>query len=212
MKRRIISYSTEELAWIEARKTQVRRVSHSKFCVEFDRNDVSLSNFNALCKRQGWMTGRTGRYVPGQESHNKGKKMPFNANRAKTQFKKGRRTHNTKHLGHQRLSKDGYVEISVAETNPYTGYERRYVHKHRHQWERANGPVPEDFVLKCLDGNKTNTDPSNWEAIPRAILPRLNGRLGRGYDDAAPEIKPTIMAITKLEHAARTARETTSDD
>jgi len=107
------------------------------------------------------------------------------------------------------MSKDGYVEISVDQVNPHTGYGRRFVHKHRHLWELANGPLPEGMCLKCLDGDKSNTDPSNWEAIPRALLPRLNGRFGRGYDTADPEVKPTIMAIAKLEHKAREAKKST---
>jgi len=78
--------------------------------------------------------------------------------------------------------------------------------KHKWLWERANGPVPKGMVLKCLDGNKLNCDPSNWEAIPMALQPRLNGRFGRGYDHADPELKPTIMAIAKLEHKARQIR------
>ena len=53
---------------------------------------------------------------------------------------------------------------------------------------------------------KTNTDPSNWEAIPAALAPRLNGRFGRGYDHAPAELKPTIMLTAKLEHAAREAK------
>lgn len=203
-----LAYNTKELAWIEEHKTQLRRVSHAKFCVKFHRDDVSLKNFNGLCKRKGWMTGRTGQFVPGQPARNKGKKMPFNANTAKTQFKKGQLPHNTKHLGHERLSKDGYVEISVAHTNPHTGYERRYVHKHRYLWVKANGPIPKDYVLKCLSNDKTNSDPSNWKAIPRAMLPRLNGRFGRDYDNAEPATKLQIMAIAELEHAARTAKET----
>lgn len=207
MKGRRTSYSVDELTWIEAHKTQPRRKAHAAFCIKFNRENVALSNFTALCKRNGWLTGRTGQYVPGQVSHNKGKKMPFNANSAKTQFKKGREPHNTKRLGHERITTDGYVEISVAETNPHTGYERRHVQKHRRQWEQANGPVPEGMVLKCLDGDKMNTAPTNWELIPRALLPRLNGRFGRGYDTADQDLKPTIMAITKLEHKARTAKE-----
>jgi hypothetical protein len=54
------------------------------------------------------------------------------------------------------------------------------------------------MVLKCK-GDCLNTDPSNWELIPRALLPRLSGRFGRGYDDAPSELKPTIMAVVKLE-------------
>jgi hypothetical protein len=35
------------------------------------------------------------------------------------------------------------------------------------------------------------------------VLPRLSGRFGRGYDDAPSELKPTIMAVAKLEHQLR---------
>lgn len=208
MTRKWISYSPDELEWIEAHKAEPRRAAHAAFCETFGRGDVSLKNFTSLCKRKGWLTGRTGRYEPGQEPANKGRKMPYNPNSARTRFRKGNRPHNTKHAGHERISKDGYVEISINETNPYTGFERRYVQKHRHLWEQANGPVPEGHCLKCLDGDKTNTDPSNWAAIPRALLPRLNGRFGRGYDDAPPELKPTIMAIARLEHEARNRKRT----
>ena len=69
-------------------------------------------------------------------------------------------------------------------------------------WEQAHGPVPDGMALKCL-GEKTNTDPANWVLVPRALLPRLNGRFGRGYDDAPAELKPAIMAVAKLEHGVR---------
>ena len=201
-----IPYSTEELSWIEERKEMPRRELHAEFCATFDRSDVSFNNFNNLCKRKGWLTGRDGRIKPGSVPPNKGRKMPFNPNSARTQFKKGHQPHNTKYLGHERVNSQGYVEISVDEKNPHTGFERRYVQKHRWLWEKLHGPVPEGMTLKCLDGDKTNTDPGNWEAIPRAMLPRLNGIYGRGYDDAPAELKPSIMAITKIEHKAREAR------
>jgi len=127
--------------------------------------------------------------------------MPFNANCARTQFKKGGLPHNTKYLGHERVSVDGYIEISVAETNPYTGYGRRYVLKHKYLWERQHGPVPEGHVLKSLDGNRLNTDPSNWTLIPRSLLPFLNGHRGPYYDRAAPAVKPVILTLAKLKRA-----------
>lgn len=206
MKGRAIPYSADELAWIEAHKKLVRREAHAKFCRKFGRDDVPFEAYNALCKRKGWLTGRTGRFDPGHLPANKGKKMPYNENSARNHFKPGHLPHNTRYAGHERLSPEGYVEVSVEETNPHTGFERRYVQKHRWLWEKINGPVPEGHALKCLDGNKQNTDPSNWEPIPRAMLPRLNGRFGRDYDHAPDELKPTIMAVAKLEHAAREAR------
>ena len=207
MKGRVIEYSDAELFWIQDNSKRPRREAHAEFVELWNRPDVSLSNFNALCKRNGWMTGRTGCFAKGQAAHNKGKKMPFNPNSARTQFKKGRLPHNTRGAGHERIdSKDGYVIMIVDEPNPWTGAKTRPVHKHRYLWEKLNGPVPEGHRLKCLDGDKTNTDPSNWEAIPAALAPRLNGRFGRGYDNAPAELKPTIMLTAKLEHAAREAK------
>ena len=214
MKGRAIPYSAEELAWLEANRTMSIRDYHSAFVAQFEREDVTHVNLASLRKRKGWLTGRTGRFVPGQVSHNYGKKCPpgkggRHPNAQRTQFKKGQEPHNTKRLGHERLSKDGYVEISVAETNPHTGYSRRYVQKHRWLWEKANGPVPEGHALKCLDGDRTNTDPENWEAIPRGVLARLNGGRHRKtlpYDAAAPELRPIVMAAAKLKHRAHQLR------
>lgn len=206
MKGTAVRYSETELWWIENHKELPRREAHQLYLTTFARPDVSFQNYKALCKRKGWLTGRTGQYVPGAVPANKGKKMPFNPNSARTQFKAGQLPHNTKYLGHERVSKDGYVEISVKETNPHTGYERRYVLKHRWLWEQEHGPLGQGVCLKCLDGDKQNTDPSNWEAVPRALLPRLNGRFGRGYDYAEPEVKPLIMATAKLAHKARETR------
>lgn len=196
-----ILYSLKELAWIKKHCAKPRRAAHARFCRTFSRPDVSLDHFKSLCSREGWCTGRTGCFPKGHVPDNKGKAMPYNANTAKTQFKKGGLPHNTKYLGHERVSKDGYVEISVAETNPHTGYGRRYVLKHRHLWEQRNGPVPAGHSLKSLDGNRLNTDPSNWPPISRSLLPFLNGHRGPNYDQAAPEVKPAILTLAKLKHA-----------
>jgi hypothetical protein len=132
---------------------------------------------------------------------NKGKKMPYNANTARTQGLTGQSPRNTKYLGHERMSKNGYVEVSVDEINPHTGYKRRYVLKHKHLWEQKNGQVPEGMCLKYLDGKRENTDPSNWDLIPRAALPFMNGWRGFNYDAAEPEVKPTILTLAKLKVA-----------
>jgi len=206
MKGRAIPYSAAELAWIEENCAFTRRDLHRFFVMFFGRTDVAVKDLKALCSRKGWKTGRDGRFPKGSIPPNKGRKgMPMHPNCAATQFRKGQLPHNTKWLGHERVSKDGYVEISIAETNPYTGYDRRYVLKHRHLWEQAHGPLPAGMCLKCLDGNKQNTDPANWEAVPRALLPRLAGRWTEPFDSAPAELKPTLLAIAKVEHAARTA-------
>jgi hypothetical protein len=196
-----IRYSAAELAWIKRKRTTPRRDAYRLFCEKFGRSDVSLENFTALCKRNGWLTGRTGRFDLGIVPWTKGKKLPYNENSARTQFKKGQCPHNTKYLGHERVQEDGYTLVSVDEKNPHTGYERRYVLKHKYLWEKVNGPVPDGMCLKCIDGNKFNMDPSNWELIPRGMLPLMNGFCGPDYQAAAPEVRPAIMALAKLRHA-----------
>lgn len=207
MKGAPIHYTDQELAWIEERADTQRRELHSLFVATFGRQDVSLSNLNALCKRKRWMTGRTGRIEKGATPPNKGRKGFSPPGSEKGWFKKGNIPHTHRGIGHESIDpKDGYVWIIVGETNPHTGAATRRVMKHRWLWEKANGPVPDGHRLKCLDGNKLNTDPSNWEAIPAALAPRLNGRFGRGYDQAPDELKPTILATAKLEHRLREIR------
>lgn len=207
MKGRAISYSVAELKWIEAHCRDNRKEMCAAFNAKFERS-ISLQNMNALCKRKGWLTGRTGCFVKGQAPFNKGKKCPEgfggrHPNSRKTQFAKGHEPANTKYLGHERVTVDGYIEVSVDRPNQHTGYARTYVLKHRHEWEKANGPIPDGFALKCLDGDKTNCAPSNWDAVPRGVLARLNGgrfRKTLPYDAAPKELKPTVLAVAKLKH------------
>jgi hypothetical protein len=146
MKGKRHTYTAAEMAWIKDNCALPRRELHAAFCIKFDRSDISLDNIKALCTRNGWKTGRTGCFSPGSVPANRGKKMPYNPNSARTQFKKGQLPHNTKYLGHERVSRDGYVEISIDEKNPHTGYERRYILKHKYVWEKRERPCSRRHV------------------------------------------------------------------
>jgi len=206
MKGQAISYSDTELDWIKANATRPRPIAHAEFVERFNRPDVSLSNLASLCKRKGWLTGRTGQFPKGNTSHNKGRKGWAPAGSEKTRFAKGSTPANRKPLYSERIGKDGYIEIKVPVPNPYTTAKTRYMHKHRYLWEQINGPLQSGMALKCRDGNRQNTNPANWDCVSRALLPRLNGRFGRAYDSAPAELRPAIMATAKLEHALRVTR------
>ncbi len=190
---------------------------HRAFCDRFGRDDTSAANLQSLRKRPGWKTGRMGHYEKGVVPANKGKKCPpgksgRHPNARKTQFRKGQLPHNYRGPDHESIDEDGYVWIVTDDNNPWTGASTWRVHKHRWLWEQAHGPVPDGMVLKCLDGDRQNTDPSNWQRIPQGLLPRLNGRSGRNYDSAPADLKPTIMAVARLEHGARAAMKKTKND
>lgn len=207
-------YSAEELAFVDARRTMPRRELHAAFVKEFRRDDVSQQNLTALCKRRGWMTGRTGHFDKGAVPANKGKKMLYNAKSAATQFKKGGRSGVAaavyKAIGSERIGAGGYLERKVHDGLPM---QSRWRAVHLLRWEDAHGPIPDGHALKCLSGDRTDTDPANWELVPRGLLPRLNGRRRR-YDVAPAEVKPSMMAVAKLEHAIaqRKTTNTTSRD
>ena len=106
---------------------------------------------------------------------------------------------NTKYLGHERIRKeDGYIEICISEPNKHTGYKHSYVLKHRYLWEQKNGKLGEGKCLKCLDGNRHNTNPDNWEPIDKATSLIINKDNSLNYEEAPQELKPTILALAKL--------------
>ena len=103
---------------------------------------------------------------------------------------------NLKPIGHERIRpKDGFILIKVVEKNPYTGSPTRYKHKHVHVWEQANGPVPEGMVVALRDSDKTNCEPDKLMLISQAELLELNRH---GYRNVPVEIKPSVLALTKL--------------
>lgn len=202
-----LRYSKAELEWIERHRTLPRAEAHRQFCQKFMRDNVSLDNYKALCKRHGWLTGRTGRIEIGAISWNKGSKCPDgeggrHPNARRTQFKPGVRqgvaTKLYKPVGTERLSKEGYLQRKIHDGMPL---QSRWRAVHLIRWEEANGKLPKGHCLKCLDDNRLNTDPSNWLAIPRGALPFLNGHHGYDYSAMPVELRPSVLALAKVKYA-----------
>ena len=69
--------------------------------------------------------------------------------------------------------------------------------KHKVLWEKANGPIPEGMKLSCIDGDKGNYDPSNWEPLPEGLIARM-GLIRREVGND-PEVRPSVLALAKLQ-------------
>lgn len=215
MKGHPIRYSAEEWTWLEANRLLPISEYHAAFCAAFSRYDVSAANLHSMRKRKGWKTGRTGQFERGQVPANKGVKCAPGAggrhpNAMATQFRKGslsgRAAARYKPVGTERISDDGYLERKIHDGLPR---QSRWRMVHLLEWEALNGPLPEGHCLKCLDGDKLNTAPANWIAIPRALLPRLNGgrhKTKPQYDLVDADLKPAVLAAAKLDHRARELR------
>jgi hypothetical protein len=148
-------------------------------------------------------------FQKGHLPKNKGVKRPAGWSPGRmgtTQFAKGQAAWNLKPIGSVRVI-DGY-EFTKVDNDADAVWTVNWRQTHTMKWEALHGPVPDGQCLKSIDGNRRNTDPTNWVLIPRAILPRLNGGRGKrlGYDQAPAELKPLLLTTAKLAHAVKQRR------
>lgn len=178
-----IKYSSVEIDFLQSNATIARSKLTEMFNAQFDRN-LTTDQIKAKCTREGFKTGRDGRFKKGGvRPKNSGAKGPNS-----TSFKKGDRPMNWRPVGSSRISKDGYAEIKVAEPNKW-----RLLH--HVVWEQANGKPPRYHCIAFIDGDKTNVALNNLELISRATNAAINKMQPSSYSD---EIRPTIRAIGKL--------------
>jgi hypothetical protein len=188
-----LTYTGEQIDFL---KTNYRRLPLAKLPDAFNEHfgtHKTKVQIRAFLKNHGITSGRTGRFIKGQKSWNKGVKGYMGPNA--TSFKKGNRPKNWKPLGTERISKDGYIEIKVAERNPYTGFPTRYRLKHQVVWESVNGPIPAGKIVIFRDGDRTNCAIGNLVCISRAVGVRLNQF---GYTGLQADLKPSMLALARL--------------
>jgi hypothetical protein len=132
-------------------------------------------------------SGIAHRFYKGSIPANKGKPMAkevYDKCKA-TMFKRGQAPHNENYDGHERLSKDGYVEIRIRRG--------KYVLKHRHIWEQENGPIPKEMILVFKDNNPAHIFLENLELITKAENMKRNT-----IHRYPAELKRTIRLVKKL--------------
>ena len=115
----------------------------------------------------GLKSGIDARFKKGHIPPNKGKKGVCAPGCEKTWFKKGNVPVNKKPVGSERVDRDGYTLVKVAEP-------RTWKLKHRLVWEEHYGKVPRDHAIMFLDGDKTNFDISNLRLVTRNELKTIN--------------------------------------
>lgn len=157
---------------------------------------IQIKNFK---KRNNLSSGLDSCFKKGHATHNKGKKRSEwmseegKANSRKTCFKKGNRSfnnanHNQKEIGRERIGKDGYIYVKVAEPN------KRDL-KHRYIYEKNYGKIPKGYICIFLDGNIRNFNPENLSIITRKENLILNDK-GLRYNDS--DLTKTGVNVAKL--------------
>lgn len=134
------------------------------------------------------VVGIKSRFEKGTEPPNKGKRMPKELyEKVKhTMFKKGNTPVNHRPVGSERITKDGYREIKIAEPN-------RWEALHRVMWEETFGPVPKGIIVQFVTKDKMNVHLWNLELKSRAENMKQNS-----YQNYGPEIAKTIQLMGAL--------------
>lgn len=143
----------------------------NKFNKKFNMK-VSESSISNLKSKYGLRSGIVGgRFKKGHVPNNKGKHMTLEQYRKckRTMFKKGNIPFNYKPIGSERIDRDGYTYIKVAEPN-------KWKLKHRVLWENNNGPIPEKHKLIFADGDRQNICLENLILVSYTELLIMNKR------------------------------------
>jgi len=189
-------------AHVEFLRTTYKSASVSELTVLFNKHfgtSLTVGQIKGALKNRKITSGRTGQFEKGHKSWNSGTKGQGLTGPNPGSFKKGNVPHNHTPLWTERKGKDGYIEMSVPERNPYTGFPTRYKHKHVWLWEQENGPKPKGTAVIFKDGNNRNFDRGNLMLVTRAELLAMNLH---GYKDQPAELKPSVLALAKVEARA----------
>lgn len=130
-----------------------------------------LASPEACRLRRGAHVGAATQFKAGHATWNKGTNFTAGGRSAETRFKPGNKPHTWHPLGHERLSKEGYLQRKMADT----GCTRKdYVPVHHLVWKEAGREIPPGHALTFRDGNKRNFALENLELVARAELMRRN--------------------------------------
>ncbi|WP_461198510.1 HNH endonuclease signature motif containing protein [Enterococcus sp. N249-2] len=156
------------------------------------RTSFTLKQIKGWKKNCKVSSGLTGRFEKGHVPINKGSKGMFNVGGNKTSFKKGQVAHNLKPVGTERVDGQGYILIKVADEGSWP---QRWKPKHKVEWEKINGPIPEGYVLIFLDGNKQNLDLSNLRLVTQSQNLQMNRKQWRFDNAEATEVGLNLAKI-----------------
>ena len=158
-------YTEEERAFLHS---YVPGHTYQEIVEEFNNRfaePITASKLKGYIRNHKLNTGKSGRFEKGHVPANKGTHPKTVGRMAETQYKKGHLPHNTKPIGYERITKDGYIEVKIAERpNRKTG-EKNFKAKHHIVWEETNGPIPKGYILIFLDSNPKNCDIKNLALI-----------------------------------------------
>lgn len=189
---RAINYTKEMLDWVRNNQADISRAELTRLFNERFNMNTKRCTIPALCVRNGWISNHDGRIKKGDKPWNKGVTGYMGAN--STSFKKGQKVHNHRPVGSERITKDGYIQVKIAEPSDWQL-------KHIFVWESHNGKVPKNHCIRMVDGNRTNVSIDNLMCIPRGANAIINK--SNNANTGSVELNRAILLTETLRHKLR---------
>ena len=154
---------------------------YEKFEYQFTESQIK-----GALNRYKLQTGLNGNFKKGSTPWNKGLKGYIGAN--KTSFKKGTIPPQYRPVGSERVNKEGYLEVKIADPN-------KWELKHRYIYKKHYGDIPKGHNVIFADTDKTNFNIDNLILVSKSEMLILN-RNKLIYKDK--ELTKTGVNIAKI--------------
>ncbi len=182
---KLFTHSQVEYIKEKYKKHSPKRVAEllNKTC----NGNFTTAQIKSFVHNHGINCGRTGFFEKGKAPWNKGTVGVMKPNSGN--FPKGHIPVNHRPVGSERITKDGYRTIKIAEPNSWELLQR-------HKWAQVHGyeNMPENLRFK--DGNILNCEVSNLEPVNNQEHMILNQM---GYNQMPEEVKPVVLNIAKID-------------
>jgi len=147
--------------------------------------------------------GKATRFRPGGTPWNAGKAGYDAGGRSRqTRFRPGNRPAAWVPVGSETTTPDGYRKRKIADGRQPS--RRNWALLHVLNWEAAHGPVAPGHCIIFIDGDKANCAIENLACVSRRELAMINKR---GFADLPPALRPSAIALARLEVSAARARQ-----
>ena len=148
--------------------------------------DFSEGQITGFMARNKLVTGRSGHFKKGSIPWNKG--LSYMPNNKETRFQKGNIPPCHREVGSERIIRDGYIEIKVAEPNVWDL-------KHRVIYREHYGEISDGHNIIFADGNKMNFDIDNLIAVSKSEMLILNNNNLRFEDKELTKVGVNIAKV-----------------
>lgn len=178
-------WQQDYIAWFSPHMTDQELSDRFLLVYNVKHSAASIKSFRTQNKIK---SGRSGRMGTDRDTMKKWQYIFRRGHHVVTEFKKGEKPWNTKELGTESKTSDGYIVRKVENG-------RRWKLRARIVWEEHNGPIPEGMRVIHLDGNKEN---DSIENLALCSFAESFNAVRAGMIEGQPELNKAILNIEKL--------------